>query len=199
MSRRFYIMPIIGTGFGEGNERRGKYRDEAIARGYRFTIMDYGPEPWCIARLIPAPTPTDHGLLTADPQVFAIPEDIGDTVSEHAATVATKLEAVNIPGDWVRSDTTWLALLKRLAAYCLLMQRASGLAENYVDRMFEGGRTLDSTIGNLPLNARQRLARAADSFGFNRQGINNNTTFRDALKQIAHQWTKRIRFVEDDL
>lgn len=191
-------MPIIGGGSAL-DPRRAKHIDAINAAGYRCSIIDYGPENWCICRVVPAPSPADHATLVGDAQVFGIPQNIDAQIGANAATVTARLEAVNIPGDWVQSTTTWRQLLRRVAAYCQLMQRAAALSGNYVDRMFDAGRTLDSTIGDLPVNARQKLVNAADSFGFNRQGVNNNTTLRDALKQIAHQWIQRVGFIEDDL
>ena len=198
MSRRYYIMPVVESVWQEMPYREGKHRVAVCTAGYRFGIMDYGPEYWCIARIIPAPQDEDHALLISDPQVFPIPENINNAIGANATTVTNKLEAANIPGDWITPATTWRTLLLRLAAYCHLMSKAAGLEDNYIDRMFDGGRTLDSTYGDLPTGARRRLRNAADFFGFDRSGINSNTTLRDALKQIAHQWTKYEKFVESE-
>lgn len=185
-SVRFYVVPRIGTGATPADAFRPKYSDpDALGAGYNvspWSALDYGLENvFLFAATVDA---SEHALLNAQTDVLAIPSPISSTVSALALnTVQTKLEAGNIPADWVTTAFTYQQVLSRVLRIVEFMQRFRGI----FGRLFAGGATLDTRINQLPQNARQALADAAASMGADTSTILGTTLIRAALVIVADQ------------
>lgn len=184
---RFYVVPKIGTGATLDDAFRPKYVDhDSVQAGWnvdgRYQGMDYGLENVFLLAL--DVTGAEHTALTAQADVLAVPSPITDTVSALALnTVKTKLEAGNIPADWVTTSLTYQQVLARVIRLVQFMQRFHGL----FGQLFAGGATLDTRINQLPVNARQALNQAAQSMGADTSSITGTTLIRAALVIVADQ------------
>lgn len=204
MSRRYYVTPIILENVGSASEpsmmRVPKFWAQAHQLGYTVGMTGYGSEDSCIARLRnPAPTPADHAALIADPEIYAIPEDIEQQIdSGQAASIGNKLEGTGIPGDWIAAGMTWESVLIRSTKSCIMMQGWRGRT-NAVNKMFSGGRSLDTLLGQLPPPLRNPLLAIADQHGMDKSQMTLTNTVRDVLNSMSDQYNEYIAFIQDDL
>lgn len=190
MAFRLYIVPVIGDG-SKANARRPKYfADGTISASW--SGMDYGFEPWMVvgADLSPA----DDAFVIGQPDGMALPLDLDTQMSaQGVTTVQTKLEAINIPADWVTTAWTWRAMTREVLAMCSILQRFNGVHGN--TRMFGGAVTLDSTIGSLSVAVRNDLITTATSLGLDTGGITGPTLIRTAWKALADQMQGQPFFI----
>lgn len=161
-----------------------------------FEAIDYGAESWALVAA--NVTAAERTAITANADVLAVPANLDATIGGALATVQASLEAANIPAQWVTAGMTWKTLVKGVLYLHLLMQRFRGLGP-LLGRLFDGGLTLDSTVGDIPSQTRTRLADAADSYGLDRSGITLNTTIRAALVQLTQQMKFFVRFAKEGL
>jgi hypothetical protein len=174
MAIRFYLTPKEQIVNGDDFYFRPKYFDDSLA----WRAIDYGKEPWM---LVAADVTTpQHNAIAANVDVTAVPANLDGTVGAQLATVQNKLELANLPAHWVTSGMTWRTVLKWTIRLLLLQQRFSGL-DHAAARLFSGGITLDSTVGDLPVVVRQRLNAAAQRWGLDTSAITLSTTIRSAL------------------
>lgn len=184
---RFYVVPKIGDGLTPFTAFRPKYTDaDSVQVGWnvagRWQAIDYGLEQ--VFMLALDATGAEHTALTAQADVLAVPSPIAANVSALALnTVQTKLEAGNIPADWVTTGFTYQQVLSRVLRIVSFMQRFRGI----FGQLFAGGATLDTRINQLPLNARQALNTAAQSLGADTSSIQGTTLIRAALVIVADQ------------
>lgn len=188
MARSLYVMPITGTGSTITDARRPKYRDTLFPT-LRSSMFDYGDEPWCLVGIRDVPPATDTALV-ANTDVFKLPDNLDQTMGTTGVrnTVRSRLEAANIPGTWVATATTYRTVVRFIGAVCQFAQRFQGISGIPANRWFAGGRTLDSTFGNLGAAAQQALIDTADSFGFDRSTLTASTTLRAFLKSAGDQY-----------
>lgn len=196
MAFRLYIVPVVGTGATRSDARRPKYfsSDAAgagnigiIAAGQSWTAIDYGFEPWMV---VGADLSTsDDNLIVGQVDVMALPFDLAPTLnSAQVTSVQTKLESMNVPAGWVTTALTWLSVVRIVLGMFSLIQRYAGI--HGAVSLFSGGVTLNATIGSLPISVRTDLLAAATSLGLDTSGITGSTTIRNALKQLADQFTQ---------
>jgi|ERR1043166_6561682 hypothetical protein len=184
MPLRYYTVPKIGDGIT--TPFRPKYTDVgALGAGWNvgsWSGMDYGLEGvYLLALNLVA---ADHTTLAAQADVLAVPTPITDLITAGAATIIkTKLEAVNIPADWVTTALTYQQMLARVLRIVLILQRFHTL----FGKLFQGGATLDTTIGALPVNARTALNNAAQQLGADTSSVTGATPIRTALVIVADQ------------
>ena len=189
MSIRFYLVPKDGDGLTHFTAIRPKYIADAIVGPWQ--AMDYGQEDWMLVAA--DVTPTEHSTIAANADVVAVPANLNNTVGAQLGTVQSKLEAANIPADWVTSGMTYRIVLKWTIRIILLMQRFHGL-DGAAARFFNSGLTLDSTVSDLPVAVRQRLAAAAARWNLDITGITGSTTIRAALRYLGQQMTFGVKF-----
>ncbi len=183
MTLSLYVMPIAGTG-AIGDPRGPKYR--STVAGLVWSMFDYGNEPWCLLGVQDIPPATDTAL-TGNADVFGLPANLSQTMGTVGTrnTVRNRLETVNIPGTWVQTATTFLSVVKFIGAVCQFAQRYQGATGGL---WFTGGVTLDSTFNSLPLNARNGIVSAANSFGFDTSGFTGASTLRVIIQSAGDQY-----------
>jgi hypothetical protein len=187
MARSIYVMPIIGTGT-KLDPRRPKYAATYFT-DHEWSMFDYGDEPWSLVGVSDITTANDTAM-TAEPDVFRLPDNLDQGMGTVGArnTVRNRLEAVNIPGTWVQTTTTYREVVRFIGAVCQFAQRFQGITGIPGDRWFAGGRTLDSTFGSLGTAGQQALIDTADSFGFDHSSLTASTTLRTFLKSAGDQY-----------
>lgn len=180
MALRVYFVPVIGDGLTIATPRRPKYISGVIAGA--FQCMDYGNEP---TMLVAAEvTNAEHTAIAANPDVVVVPANLNNTIGVNLAAVQAALDSLNIPADWITSGMTYRTVLKWIALLFLLCQRFQGLVGG---RLFPAGITLNSTVGDLTVNVRQKLLQAAGSLHLDTSAITLAMTIRVALKTLANQ------------
>lgn len=178
---RIYLMPIIVDADGD---RVVKYQSELPG----YSAMDYGNEP--VALVASDVTGPQHSALAAHPDVIAVPADLNSTIGGALGQAQAALEAFNVPADWLTSGMTWRVAVGGVARIFQLAQRVQG--HGWVARILSGGVDLSTQFGDLPFDVRAHLIVMADSFGFDRSGINASSTLRQILRALAVQWTPPI-------
>lgn len=176
-------MPVVGGSGAEDDPRRPKYYFDLMNADYRTKPMYYGLEPWCICLVMPTPSAAHHAYLTSDPQVWAFPKNLDQAVSINSTLIAQKLEAVNMPSDWIGPATTYRQILRAIRRYCAFLQRFHGRSR--LIAQFFASVSLDTTVGEISQAARAKLAETADSFGIDRSWVTLDTTMRQLIKVIG--------------
>ena len=178
-------MPVIGDGSIEDLGYRAKHTETFLGHG--LSQKHFGTERWCLCTFHPELSGANHTALVADPQVFALPENINQQIGGQLANVTSKLNAVNIPWRWIQATTTYKQLIRRLVQFFDMMEKAATLAEDQVTKMFEGGRTLETTIGSLAPALRNRLTNVATRWNLDTTGLNGSSTIEEVLVHLTQQ------------
>ena len=189
MAIRFYLVPKAGDGLTHDTRFRPQYIADVIAGPWQ--AMDYGQEPWMLVAA--EVTPAEHSTIAANPEVVAAPTNLDATVGAQLATVQAKLEAANLPSEWVTAGMSFRTVLKWTIRLILLMQRFDGFGAA-VGRLFADGRTLDSTVSQVPVAIRQRLLAAAGRWDLDTSAITGATTLRAALRMLVLQMVFGVTF-----
>lgn len=189
MAIRLYLVPVVGTGATKATARRPKYfTDGTVATPNGWSAIDYGFEPWMlVASNLSA---GDDTILVGEPDAFALPFDLSPTLTAgQVTTVQTKLEAANLPGNWVNTTLTWTQVAKTVVGVLSFFQRFGGVYAmqngNAPASIYSGGVTLDSTFGSLPLAVRTAMISTAQSFNFSTSGLTAGTALRVILKVMS--------------
>lgn len=130
-------------------------------------------------------TDAQHTVLSGQSDVIAVPA-LDSTIPNAQARnrVRNYLEAGNIPGTWVNTGMTYRQVLRTVLNVFRFFSR-------YVSkggRISAAGYSLDTTWGELPQAAQDRLRATADEFGLDYSGVTANTTLRQILKGMADQF-----------
>lgn len=184
MAFRLYIVPVVGTG-ARTDPRRPKYfADGQLPSDLAWSSMAYGQEPWMVVGADLATSQDNFVVGQAD--AFAIPFDLSTNLTAQQVTnVQNKLEAINVPANWVNTSMTWIQVVRIVLGMFLFMQRFNGLNQGVP--LFSGGVTLGTQINQLTQTQRDNLTAAATSLGLSTAGITGTTTLRAALKNLADQ------------
>lgn len=184
MAFRLYIVPKIGAGV-----RSDLYRPKYFADGTvppEWSGMDYNNWYLVGADL----SASDHALIAGQSDTTAIPANLSNNLTAgQVATTQAKLEAANIPAQWVSTSLTWLEVVRTVVGIIQLSQRFAG--SNGRAGLFSAGISLDSTIGDLSATVRTRLTNAATSMGLDISVITLGTTVRSALRTLGGQLQDR--------
>lgn len=188
MAVRFFLVPKVGIGTVPDPFRPKYVNPGDLGAGWnlqgRWSAMDYGFEQ---AFLLKADlTATEATTLSAQTDVLAVPANLDAQVSGAALpTIQSKLEALNLPGNWITTALTYRQALKTVRRVISFMQRYQGLFP--ADRVFDAGITLDTRLNQLTQAQRQRLQDVATSLGLDTSGVTTTMTIRQALRQMADQ------------
>jgi hypothetical protein len=186
MATQLYVMPITGTGTG-ADPRRPKYADTDLA-GTDWSAMDFGNEP-----VVLVATET-NAALGAEVDVTTIPLNLDQNLTAGAVTtVQNKLEAFNIPADWVSTSLTYRQVVRRVCLGFQLWQRCQGLG---LTTLFTGGVTLSTTFGSLPVGVRTTLQNAAVSLGLNTSSLTGASTIRQIINAIVPQMNLQMHLMD---
>lgn len=129
----------------------------------------------------------DHATITGEPDALALPANLVATLTAGQVTAAqAKLEAANIPANWVDTTLTWTQVVRVVYGMISLNQRFKG--NNDGAGIFRSGISLGSTIGDLPSNVRQRLQDAAVSLGMDTSGVTLSSTLRSVYRDLGGQF-----------
>src|SRR6476646_7422164 len=109
-------MPIVGDG-SKASPRQPKYT--STISGFDWTMFDYGDEPFCIVGVTDISGAADISL-TANSDVFSLPANLDTTMgtTNTRNTVRTRLEAVDMPGTWVQTTTTFREVVRFIGGVC---------------------------------------------------------------------------------
>lgn len=147
-----------------------------------FAMMPFGAEPTALlaADVSAGQITTLQGL----PDITLIPANLDNQLGGALGQVQTALEALNLPADNIVATWTYRQVLRGVIAIYLVSQRFEGLRRA---RIFGGGITLTSTLGDLSTAARQSLQDAASQLGYDYSGLTLSSTLREVLKKLALQ------------
>jgi hypothetical protein len=181
MAVRVYIAPYISQTHPRGIQCRApKY---FFTSGWVWDCQDYGDEGSCV--VVMDTTGAQHTSLTANADVLALPADLDANLTTGQANAAkTFLESRNIPNGFINNTLTSRQVLRVILHIFRFAQAVHVLG----GKLFPTGITLDSTVGDLTAEQRQRLKDAADTRGWDSSGITLGTTMRALLKSLADQF-----------
>lgn len=179
MALRFYFLPKTGTGT-RADPFRPSYIDGLSCSGMAW----FGSEPWVLA-LVDV-TPQQHDDIVVNADATAVPQNLDNLIGGNLATVVAKLEAMNIPANWVTAGMSYRVAVRLIVRFFQLLQWFRSF-DLLADRFFASGLTLDNTIGDLPVAVRQRLTLAATRRGLDTSSITLATTIRSAFVTICQQ------------
>lgn len=190
---RFYLVPMIGNGqdvpLSELSPTTGNFRPKYTDPGVLGPVGEFSwsgmPYPFENVYLLGADvTPEQHAALSAQADVLAVPNALDSNVSALAVTtIQSKLEAINVPAEWVTTSLTYRQVLRRVGKIIQFAQRHRGL---HALRLLDG-MTLDTRWNQLTEAQRTRLRSVADSFGIDYSGVTNTMTLREILRFLADQ------------
>jgi hypothetical protein len=149
-----------------------------IPRGF----MDYGAENLMLVAV--DLTPAEFTQVNSNVDVLAVPANLDANVSALAVdTIQSKLEASNLPAEWVTTALTYRQVLGRV-------MRVIGVAQRYqalFGRIFSGAISLDTRMNQLTQAQRQRLLDVAADLGIDASSVGPTTTVRQVLRILADQ------------
>lgn len=182
MAIRFYIIPEIGTGL-DGDDRRPKYVGPEATPHIDWNGMQYANEAIYLVRA--NVSAAEHTSISGQADVLSAPENLQDTVGGALANLQSKLEAVNIPANWVTSGMTYATVIRWIAKLFWVLCRFQGM---HFGTFFES-EDLDTLVSAIPAQKRSNLNLAAQSLGLNTGDIQGTDTLRVALKKLTDQVT----------
>lgn len=183
MATRYYLVPVIGTGFDHLNMRRPKYFSQLTGVPYQTIYYGHLPTVLIQADLLQAV----HDQIVAQPDVAVFPVNLNQAIN--LAAVQTALSARNIPAGWLNGSLTYLQVVKRLRALFLFAQRYQAwLAHKIVEALWDN----DVTLASLPGFLIDDLQETATSLGLDTTGITGQTTIADMMVTLAQQLENRV-------
>ena len=178
MATQFYVVPIMGSGT-EADPRRPKYSDTDLS-GVAWGAMDYGNEPFMLVAT------AANAALAAEVDVLSIPANINALLTAgQVTTVQTKLEAINIPANWLDTTYTWRKALRIVAGILQYAQRIQGM---FNVRVFPSGVTLSTVFSTLTQGQQNALIQSAQSFGWDISSLSASSTVRQILNFAGAHW-----------
>lgn len=185
MPIRFYLMDKVVVTAPSGSQTGQP--EYPMPAGSRSQVMDYGTQPHCLVAV--DTTIENHAALAANADVDQFPADLdSDVGAGNLESVQNVLEARNLPGDAVVAAASYRRVLRGVVVIFLIAQRFSGIAKaGGGNRNLFSNVNLETTIGQIPATRRQWLIQAIDELGYDRTGITNATTIRQALNILTAQ------------
>lgn len=178
MTRRLYLAPIVTLAIGNRSPLASK-------------VLEYGRPPNVSSVLSRNKTwaitsadfdDTQHALVAADAEITPIPfgsldNTWNDFTVQQRTAIGNRLEALNVPMDWITVNTSVADLLRMAARVALLGQMLKADALDDV--------SLDSTFGQLPASRRNRILTWANDNDVDTTGLTNSTTIRAMLRALV--------------
>ena len=98
-----------------------------------------------------------------------------------------KLEAFNVPADWISPSSTWRELLRRTAGIFQFSQRYFGM---WGEPLFPVGATydLDTRFVDLPANIQTQMIGTAQNLGYPIDQFVPANRLRQMLRVMAEAW-----------
>lgn len=187
---RYFLLPIttINSMRGPAYFRVGSQGDGTGALRCAWGMMDYGLMP--IALLACRISGQEIEWLSSQTDVQTIPEDIDATIAPGVLqAVKDSLESMWIPAQWVTTSNTYRGVLRHVAGLFQFAKRHKGL---HGEALMTGPPNLTATLGDVPIEKRQRIDATAVSFGYDQKpgygDINLSTTIHDVLKFFGDCW-----------
>lgn len=189
MTIQLYILPEVST--ADGRYNAPKY----IAK--RLIVPLSGLEgvqwTWVFVALGDAGivavdgTTAEHNLLAAQTDVLQIPP-LDNAIPNNTARnkVRSVLEGFNLPGTWVNTGMTYRTVLRVTLG---TIQFLSRLTFRLQRKIFDGSVTLDMTVSQIPLAARNQLQNAAGDLGLDYSSVTGTTTVREMLRLMGVQFS----------
>ncbi len=182
MAINLYLTPATGVGSGP-DPRRSSVWDSLTP--YNRAQMDLGLQDTFLLAVLDI-SPADHAILQANATVTVIP-DLDNTIGAGALTVVkNKLEALNLPANWVTAGMSYRVVVRYVAIFCQIFQRLHGRG---AAKLLGSGVTLDTQFSTLPAGVRQSLLDVGADFGFNTSSLSGASTLRAIFKALADQWS----------
>jgi hypothetical protein len=182
-----FLVPKIGTGIIHDAFRPKYFTAEGVTPALVDVVwsgMDYGLENMILVSA--QVTSTDRTTLSAQVDVLAVPATLDAQISGAALpTIQSKLEAMNIPGNWVTTALTYRQAVRTVMKVIQVMQRFNGVFPGL--RVFGGGITLDTQWNQLTQAQRDRIKGTADTFGIDYSAVTNTMTLRQILVLLSDQ------------
>jgi len=182
MAIRFYIIPEIGAGTAS-DPRRPKYVGLEASPHISWGGMQYANEAIYLVRA--DVTGAQHTSISGESDVLSAPENLQDVVGGTLTNLQNKLEAVNIPADWITAGMTYAEVIRWVARLFWVLQRFQGMG---FGTFFES-EDLDTLVGDMPQQKRSGLKLASESLGLDTDDIQGTDTIRVAFKKLTDQVT----------
>lgn len=188
---RIYILPIVRELEPDGVtfDRHPKY----VYKNTLFDAwsgVDYGTENVCILG-VPNSTTFNHDYLTANNDVFSLPEDIDQLMTGNAVNTAqTFLESLNIPANWIDATKTYREVIKVIIGLFQFNQRWAGLTFG-LSSPFTEGLDLNTRFNQMNFATKTNLQACFDTLNIDRSALNNTSTIREVLIEFGHQFSAR--------
>lgn len=135
--------------------------------------------------LIMAPmTDAQHTLLSSKSDVISFPLDLTKNLTSAAITnVTPKLEAFNIPVDWLSTSLTYKQALRRI---CRMFKVFRRLHERFTQKIFDPGFGLNSQYKDFSALTKNHLLGIALEFNIDLTQYDNTTTIREIVKVLMN-------------
>lgn len=189
MTWRIHLMPMVGTGSSRFDPRVPKYKNEFGAFHWQGPV-DYGSQDACFVAL--DADATTHSTLSAHADVLTVPANLDSNPTAGAVTTTQNaLEALSIPAGWVNTSLTWRTIVRVVIGMFVLNQRYWVISGNELGngrRSIFDNVNLNSTVSQIPAQARAWLDAAAASMNLDTSGITGSTTIRQMLQIFGQQF-----------
>lgn len=191
MAVRYYIAPYIQITIGDRTPLASKTMLYRIG-GSRHSIAKFGDRSWCLARV--DATDAEHVLIQGDTKITLIPfiDNSGnylastDVVSSISAAnrslIEARLEARNIPTDWIVGSTPIGQVLKFVIIWLNLSH------DGAIGPDFPSEFSLSQTVGNIPAARRNRIRNWMIARGIDTSDFALSMTIRQVMNRIVQQW-----------
>lgn len=183
MTVRFYLLPVEGSS-GRRGPKYFPYRGDPDAPALiqaNWNARDYGDEPLML--LAADLDDATSALLDGQADVTKFADDLDAQLGAQLAEMQNALEALNLPAQMLTSATTHRQVIRGIMAILTVAQCMQGKGF----QVFGAGVTLATTLGAMPVAARQALQDCATSQGYDTTGITLASTVRQMLTKLVQQ------------
>jgi len=185
--KRLYIVPsIVPTQRGN---LYPKYMDGGETSGWAG-IRWFGTDPPSYLVLADV-SEAFHDQIGLKTDVIILPQlnNIDNQVGANLTQVQNKLQALNLPSEWVTATFTYRQILRLITAAMMLSQRTRYLLKGQVDgsKLFPPGVSLSTRVNQLSPTRRAALIQAGQDLGVDTSGLSGASTMREVIRTVAQQ------------